>query len=309
LARVSDVVAKGDELSPVRDQLIKEGFDPADIDTHVHREEKRQSDIAGISVAYLVSDEFTQEAKKRSGLDDPNFYNLEKAFFHKETGIGCKTACPRDRRPGCALVDVVPRRYRRRCTDFLSWIWGYKVAMFQQTLSLYMSSSGREAAETFLYCCFFINNQYRILGDLGGVGSKDLDKVFEAKLRACEQVIAMLDTWNMPPYLTRIWTIFEQFTAHKLKMKVTLIFPKDAADELKNIMRGKGGSLQDVQKALQTIDSEKAKASNSDDLVKVQNAIKKSKEGFTGVNKAVGESMLDWVLEETKKFLMGTAID
>lgn len=38
-------------------------------------------------------------------------------------------------------------------------------------------------------------------------------------------MIAMLDTWERPQYCTRIWTVFEQYTAAKLRVPVKMILP------------------------------------------------------------------------------------
>ena len=49
-------------------------------------------------------------------------------------------------------------------------------------------------------------------------GADNLEEVFEAKLTRIGKVVALLDRWEEPKYLTRIWTIYEQFTAAKLNV-------------------------------------------------------------------------------------------
>ena len=61
------------------------------------------------------------------------------------------------------------------------------------------------------------NNQYRLQ-----TNADDLEIVFEGRVRIINNVVAMLDGWENPVYLTRIWTIFEQYTATKLNVPVTM---------------------------------------------------------------------------------------
>ena len=50
-------------------------------------------------------------------------------------------------------------------------------------------------------------------------GSSDLDTVFENNLRRIGRMVAILDTWEQPVYLTRIWTVYEQFVASTLEIE------------------------------------------------------------------------------------------
>lgn len=124
---------------------------------------KRQSQEAGVGVSYLLSDAFTNLAQVRSKQDDPTFYILKDKFFYGEDPIGGNIQCPRDGRLGCALVDTLARVYRRQTTHYLSWTWKYTVSLVQDALSCWLEEMNLKAADVFLYMCFFVNNQYRIL--------------------------------------------------------------------------------------------------------------------------------------------------
>ena len=52
-----------------------------------------------------------------------------------------------------------------------------------------------------------------------------LEKVFEQRLLKATRVVALLDACYEPLYLTRIWTIFEQYTAARLQVPVTMVMP------------------------------------------------------------------------------------
>merc|ERR1711871_1388385 len=167
-------------------------------------------------------------AKQKSGMTHPAFYDLKDSFFFGSDALGQSQMCPRDGRDGCALVDFLPREHRGRCTHFLSWTWGYKVSLVQEAVLNWTLAFILSQKATFLYCCFFCNNQYRILVEGTGAGSENLEDVFEQRLTSIGRVVALLDTWDTPRYLTRIWTIYEQYTAAKLDIEVTMILPEDA---------------------------------------------------------------------------------
>ena len=48
--------------------------------------------------------------------------------------------------------------------------------------------------------CFFCNNQYRLQ-----TNADDLETVFKARLKGIGKMVAMLDEWSCPVYVTRIW--------------------------------------------------------------------------------------------------------
>ena len=71
----------------------------------------------------------------------------------------------------------------------------------------------------YFYVCFFVNNQFRILLEQTAAGSDNLEAVFEDNLKRIGKMVAILDTWERPVYLTRIWTVFEQFVASTIQIE------------------------------------------------------------------------------------------
>ena len=72
------------------------------VDQVVRYEERKQSEEGGMSVAYLLSDEFLQFAQESTALDNPTFHDLKDAIFtcKDEPPIGKNIRCPRDDKPG-----------------------------------------------------------------------------------------------------------------------------------------------------------------------------------------------------------------
>ena len=103
--------------------LLHVGWTEEDLDELTYRTLKCQSQEAGVSVAYLLSDPFLNLARVRSKETNPSFYTLKDVFFFGDDPIGKNIPCPRDGRLGCALVDTLPRHHRQQCTHYLSWTW------------------------------------------------------------------------------------------------------------------------------------------------------------------------------------------
>ena len=126
-----------------------------------------------MSLGYLLSLDFEQLATQRTGKENPSFVDMKAGFWLSEDPIGASIICPRDGRPGCALVDWIPPDDRREQTHFLSWTWKYTLAevasalkMFQQSMEDPHAGSG-----VFFFMCFFTNNQFRIIVEESSTGS------------------------------------------------------------------------------------------------------------------------------------------
>ena len=76
--------------------------------------------------------------------------------------------------------------------------------MAQESIREWLNTSGLDPEATLLFCCFSVNNQYRILAGGDQAGSDDLENIFEARLLKIGRVVALLDHWQEPRYLKRI---------------------------------------------------------------------------------------------------------
>ncbi|CAJ1437140.1 unnamed protein product [Effrenium voratum] len=287
--------------------LLHVGWTEEDLDELTYRTLKCQSQEAGVSVAYLLSDPFLNLARVRSKETNPSFYTLKDVFFFGDDPIGKNIPCPRDGRLGCALVDTLPRHHRQQCTHYLSWTWKYTVGTVQDALDFWLEETQLNSRRVFLYMCFFVNNQYRILYECDGAGSANLEDVFEATLNRIGEMVAILDDWRSPVYLTRIWTIFEQFTAIKLgDVPVTIVLPSEQNGSLiSQIREGEDGILQ-VTQSLCAFESANATAFSPQDERKVKSLIEDTI-GFEEVDSRIKTFMLDWVgnvVQEYMKSLM-----
>ena len=231
----------------------------------------RQSMRAGVSLRYLLSMNFVRLACSRTGLANPTFHDMKEAFWLREDPIGSDIICPRDGRPGCALVDWIPRADRREQTHFMSWTWRYSTGQLRSALEMFRVNSRpvRDCNSVFFYMCFFVNNQYRIIVDGSAAGSDDLENSFLTNLTRIGKMVAVLDTWKDPVYLKRVWTVYEQFVACDLGLPVEFVMPSKSMSSLHDkIKKGESG-LKEIRNSICRVDSERAEAWDPRDEARV----------------------------------------
>jgi len=297
LERLTKAIAQEDHgaISSARRGLACCGWSPQKIGRIVRSIRERQSEESGISLAYLLSTEFLELAQRRTGVEDPTFYELGDAFFLSAQGIGACGVCPRDGELGCSFVDTLPPKHRQEATHFLSWTWGYTVSTVREALQSWLDTQqGMRAEDVFLFMCFFVNNQYRILVEKTRTGADVLGATFENQLLRIGRVIAILDTWNRPKYLTRIWTIFEQSCAIRMDIPVTMILPPAASSSLLHELQSGTEGIFRVQRALTQVDCMRARARSEEDEEIVKDFIG-SKIGFDRVDEQVTAFMITFI--------------
>eukprot|EP00405_Crypthecodinium_cohnii_P029120 CAMPEP_0206509586 /NCGR_PEP_ID=MMETSP0324_2-20121206/59024_1 /ASSEMBLY_ACC=CAM_ASM_000836 /TAXON_ID=2866 /ORGANISM="Crypthecodinium cohnii, Strain Seligo" /LENGTH=975 /DNA_ID=CAMNT_0054000685 /DNA_START=154 /DNA_END=3078 /DNA_ORIENTATION=- len=264
---------------------------------------RSESEEAGISLAYLLSDAFRRLAQERTGKDDPTFSEMKDPFFVDEVPgrprIGASSLCPRDLGMGCSFVDSVEPKFRGPANVFLSWVWSYRLSVVCDGLQRWALLSDRDPERVFLFICFFCNNQSRILREQTAFGSDTLQNLFERRLVKIGCMVALMDSWDSPVYIQRIWTIYEQFVATHLGIAVEFILPAEpAATLITELEKGKDG-INNVISTVSKVDAEHAKATFEEDEQQVKRLISKSI-GFRSVNKAVKTRIITWIAEEFK---------
>lgn len=281
-------------IQEARRSLCSIGLSNKDVDAQVADIRKENSERFGVSAAYLLSDEFVRLAVERTGHADPTFYEMKDSLFCGPDALGKTKLCPRDGQPGCAIIDTLPPQHRGFCTHFLSWTWGYKLSSLRSALEEWLARSASNPEQVFFWMCFFVNNQYRILVAQTRKGSDNLGKTFEGNLRRIGKVVAVLDTWEDPVYLKRIWTLFEQFTAINLGIEVEMALPAASAHALvERIEEGREGILA-VVRQLSKVDCQTAAAFDPHDEERVKSLIQTTV-GFDAVENKIKGFMLCWV--------------
>ncbi|CAE7252245.1 unnamed protein product [Symbiodinium sp. CCMP2592] len=291
-----DMWDEGPDTATHYQRLLRgHGVDKATIAGRIQEFRKVQSQTGGVSMSYLLSADFSDLARQRTGQSDPTFNDMKDAFWLSDDPVGQKVICPRDGREGCALVDWIPRNHRRQQTHFMSWTWRYHLSQITSALDMHRKSMSELVPEdVFFYMCFFVNNQFRIIVEATGSGSDNLEEVVESNLRRIGRMIAVLDTWDEPVYLTRIWTLYEQFVASKIGIEVSFAMPAQASETLElQVSQGNEG-IRTVTKSVGRVDAMSAKSWKEDDEIKMKMFIQQTV-GFKDVNKHVIEAIATWL--------------
>eukprot|EP00913_Durusdinium_trenchii_P022945 g21545.t1 len=137
------------------------------------------------------------------------------------------------------------------------------------------------------FMCFFVNNQYRLIVEECANGSDNLEDVFEGHLKRIGRMVAILDTWDQPVYLSRVWTVYEQYVASTIGVQVQFVLPKNVADRLRHQIAYVPAGIEDIIESL------------------CQDTV-----GFKHVDMHVTDVMITWigdVIEQTCTQLLMTA--
>ncbi|CAE8589043.1 unnamed protein product [Polarella glacialis] len=171
---------------------------------------------------------------------------------------------------------------------------------------------GLKAEDVFLWMCFFCSNQYRIF-KATNVDAGDLEKIFRTHVVSIGKVVALLDHWSAPQYLTRVWTIYEQYVAADLKVPMEFILPPQAGGTLVECFeQGRDGLLK-VRASLTNVRVQDAQATFEKDKDTIMKLIQGGM-GYDTVNAKVQDGILRWIMGEVEAYFRllvesGTAPD
>ena len=269
----------------------------------------REPPVLGVSVAYLLDifPEVVQHYLHRNTnsngahLENPNFHELANRLAIGSDGLGYGKECPRDGKPNCSIVDALDEHHKGNVTHFLSWCWVYKVNDFLSALRGWAKREKIVKNETYLWICFFCNNQYRMLQNTSWTGADELKSVFESHLVQAGHMLILMDSFLQPAYITRAWCIFESFVCLKNRLPMTIILPEQEEMSFKKIMDTSGGPRR-LQQVMEDLDVRYAEASQKSDEDMIKLLILRST-GFDAVNEAVKEGLLDQLLKFFRQYM------
>ena len=80
-------------VNQAKQKLQDCGLRESEVDEHVVAMRRKLSEEAGVSLAYLLPQEFQDLAQAATGEQDPHFYEISQGFFFKEKGIPTMVVC------------------------------------------------------------------------------------------------------------------------------------------------------------------------------------------------------------------------
>lgn len=200
--------------------------------------------------------------------------------------------CPRDGKIGCSILDTLDRRHRGRAGVFVSWVWRYTASTMMTALWRMLQKMSVE--DVFVWCCFFDNNQNRIIVSGEVQGSDDLSDIFVKRLKAIGKMVIILDAWKDPVYAKRIWTVYETFEADRNAVDIDVAFSDHCDSNLEQFVECTP-LPQIIEQMALSVDVEKAEAWEKQDELNIKKKItdEHGHGGFKTVDFAVQHALLN----------------
>jgi len=212
-------------------------------------------EVRGISVSYLANQLLKEVVD--AGLEETSkIYEMEDLSDLEHDGLirrkGANKECPIDKKPGAAYVhSIADPKAVGRANVMLSYAWKYAIGDIVNTLQLYCKNNRKDPNNVFVWVCCLCVNQHRVIerkrrGE--DIPFEEFRSVFEKRVKTIGHIVAMMAPWQEPYYLTRIWCVFELFTAQTNGCDVTITMPSDEKDRFVEGLRS--GDYKDQMNAL-----------------------------------------------------------
>ena len=104
----------------------------------------------------------------------------------------------------------------------------------------------------------------------------------------------MLDVWQATGFVSRAWCLFELYTAIKAgsKVQINIILPTEQHETFVSAIQSSGYRVMDA--ALNSIQAERATATEPADLVAIRKLVEATPGGFPVLNQMVKQHLSKW---------------
>jgi len=224
---------------------------------------------------------------------------------------GADALCPRDGRRGAAFVDVVTGEENvGRATHMLSYTWGYAIGTVIESLCAWCEREQHDPRQTRAWMCCFCINQHRVVeAQAAGttVPFEEFRHEFESRVRGIGKVLSLFGTWKLATYVTRVWCVFELYSAMELQARdpasytlEMLMSPREGELFRQNLFEGSG--LEEVWKALDQVRVEKADSYVKSDRDRIL-ALVKEGPGYGRLNLEIVGHLHAWFAANSEGYL------
>uniref|UniRef100_A0A7S1WXY6 Uncharacterized protein n=1 Tax=Alexandrium catenella TaxID=2925 RepID=A0A7S1WXY6_ALECA len=257
--------------------------------------------LRGVSVHHLSTDFMRQVEGVGLGRDS-KVYDVEPLVIRPP---GEQMWCPRDGQLGAAYVDTLRGEDNAgKSTIMLSYTWGYPIGDIVDSLVAYCQREELDPKRVYVWICCMCVNQHEVIGtSMAGhtVSFEDFQEVFGSRVRDIGHVVPLMTPWNNPRYLTRVWCVYEMYTAINSSVKTSIIMPPKEEEAFRKALREQTG-LDDVWRDLGNVDAESAQASVEADRKNILALVEKSP-GFKEFNSAVVIKLKSWMVDSSEGYL------
>ncbi len=237
---------------------------------------------------------------------EKSIYQLEN--LHQEPGLirrkGMDVKCPRDGKLGAAYVDCLKGEdHVGQANVMLSYSWGNTFTEILDVVSFYCEKTQSDPKRTYVWICCLCNNQHRVVDNLQNgttVDFTEFESTFRNKVLGIGNVLALLGPWDAPKYLTRVWCIFELFTANKVSDDLCTLhidMPQSARTKLQDFLFCADDSDFVRTKFHQVLGNtaiQNAQASVPSDKDNIMRLVNGENGGYVELNNDVNDLLRDW---------------
>eukprot|EP00797_Seminavis_robusta_P006229 Sro1414_g270680.2 (796) ;mRNA; r:19356-21743 len=277
-------------------------------------------DILGVSVYHLKHvflDQCIQYAASVGANNTRSFKVYDIENLSGPPGVirqcGANAVCPIDGRMGAAYVHCLKGRdHVGEATHMLSYSWSYTIGDIVDTLTDFCHSNGLDSKRTYIWICCLCVNQHRVvegaaLKETGVImpakPQVDFFALFGERVKRIGHLLAMMAPWKAPVYLTRVWCIYELFTAHTNGCVVDIIMPPKEKDSLEQDLLANGGGIDMLYDTLGNTKVQNACASVEQDRQTILEMIESSV-GYHVLNSQVNDLLRSWVKQVIRQLVV-----
>ncbi|CAB9520079.1 Kinesin light chain (Partial), partial [Seminavis robusta] len=218
---------------------------------------------------------------------------------------GANTVCPIDGRLGAAYVHTLQGEdHVGEATHMLSYSWDYSIGDIVDTLSDFCHQHKLHPKRTYIWICCLCVNQHRVVenasnedksGMIAPVDNIDFFAIFGERVKKIQHLLAMMAPWGAPVALTRVWCIFEIFTAHTTDgCKLDIVMPPKEKHSLEQDVIKNGQGINALYETLGKTKIENANASVESDRVAILRKVE-SDVGYSALNNLVNDLLRGWM--------------
>jgi hypothetical protein len=180
----------------------------------------------------------------------------------------------------------------------LRYGWGYSIGSIIVSLAEFCKTSSLDPKRTYVWICCLCNNQHRIVESVD-VPFTEFHAVFHKRVTGVGNILALMEPWHSPLYLTRAWCVFEMFTAVENSCNVTILMPPNQQQNMIEDIIGDSGRLERLYEVLGKTDIEEADSSVPQDKTRILDLVKKEL-GCKRLNRRVNQFLRQWVHSEIR---------
>ncbi|CAB9518599.1 Hydra magnipapillata [Seminavis robusta] len=266
-------------------------------------------DTLGVSVFHLEHFFLEKEvcasnhAKTGNPLSrDSNIYDIEnlKGLPGVIRSKSANSVCPLDKKMGAAYVHCLEGKdHVGEATQMLSYAWDYTIGDIVDTLTDFCHKHELDPKRTYIWICCLCVNQHRVVEKFKSgvlVPTHEFFDIFGHRVKKVGHLLAMMAPWNAPAYITRVWCIFEMFTAHTTDAcEVDIVMPPKEKKSLEQDVLNNGAGINALYKTLGNTKVENAKASVKSDRLAILGQVE-STVGYSVLNNRVNDMLRGWML-------------